>query len=69
MNSPVEKPSLVSTLRAFHDDEDGMETLQTVMIVGIAVVILLLLVVFWKDIKGWFDKIRGKWKSDQPTAE
>ena len=47
---------LFDSVRAFHEDEDGMETLQVVMIVGIAAVILIALKVWWKDIKGWVGK-------------
>lgn len=46
--------SVRDSLQAFHDDEDGMETLQVVMIVGIAAVILLVLITQWKKIQKWF---------------
>lgn len=46
--------SVRDSLHAFHDDEDGMETLQVVMIVGIAAVILLVLITQWKKIQKWF---------------
>jgi hypothetical protein len=36
------------------DDEEGLETLQTVMIVAVAAIILALLKETWPRIKGWF---------------
>lgn len=45
--------------RQFHDDEDGLETLQIVMIAGLAALIMIVIVAFWKDIRGWFKKIIG----------
>ena len=55
--------------RAFHDDEEGMETIQVVMLLGLAAVVAVLIFAFWKDIKEWFTKQRQKFKSDAPNAE
>jgi hypothetical protein len=44
----------MDTLKRIHQDEDGLETLQVVMIVAIAAIILALLKIFWGDIKKWF---------------
>ena len=49
MTSPIR-----DSLRRLHDDEDGMETLQAVMIAGIAAIILLTIVLFWGKIKKWW---------------
>ena len=38
---------------AFHDDEGGMETMQIVMIIAVAAIVLLTVRSFWDEIKGW----------------
>lgn len=51
-------------LRAFHEDEDGLEALQTIMIVAIAAVILIGLMVFGDKVFSWlgekWDELKGK---------
>lgn len=37
----------------FHDDEEGMESVQVVMILAIAGLILVVLFAFWDQIKAW----------------
>lgn len=54
MNRKPPDRTLSQAVRAFHDDEDGMEALQVVIIVAIAAVILGLLKIFWPQIKSWF---------------
>jgi hypothetical protein len=69
MNKTVRKQSLLSKwLKRFHQDEDGIETLQIVMIVGVAVVILLVIVVFWEQIQGWFQGETGKFMQKAPKS-
>jgi len=63
---PAAASAFLADARAFHEDEDGMETLQVVMIAGISAVILLVLVAFWKDIKGWVTKTFSKTKQELP---
>ena len=46
-------------LRAFHDDEEGMEALQVVMIVAISAVVLILLKTFFTEIKTWAKGVLG----------
>ncbi len=46
--------AFMHTLRRFHDDEEGLEALQVVLIVAIAAVILGLLKLYWEDVKNWF---------------
>jgi len=41
-------------LKKFHDDEEGLEALQVVMILAIAAVILGLLKLYWPRIRTWF---------------
>lgn len=42
------------TLRTLHEDEEGMEALQVVMIIAIGAVILLAIIKLWPTIKSWF---------------
>jgi hypothetical protein len=44
----------VERLKEFHNDEAGMSSLQAILTIAIAAVILGLLKVFWNDIKNWF---------------
>lgn len=46
-------------LRSFHDDEGGLESLQTVIVVAIAALILVGLFAFWGEIKIWFKRCFG----------
>jgi len=55
---------LTKGIKNLHNDEDGMETLQVVMIVGIGAVILIVLIAFWKEIKTWTKEKMGKVTSD-----
>lgn len=40
--------------RRFHRDESGMETLQVVMIIAVAAIIVAFAQSFWPKIKTWF---------------
>jgi Flp pilus assembly pilin Flp len=51
-------------LWAFHNDEDGMETIQTVMLVAIAAIVLIVVIKFWDAIKQWLSDMWGKVKDD-----
>jgi Flp pilus assembly pilin Flp len=42
-----------TSVAEFWNDEDGMETLQTVMIAGVAAVITIVIIAFWSKIKTW----------------
>ncbi|HEY7311857.1 MAG TPA: hypothetical protein VH643_21010 [Gemmataceae bacterium] len=59
---------MFKTLRRIHNDERGLETLQVVMIIAIAALILGLLKLAWPTIKTWFSglvkNITG-WQGDQ----
>ena len=46
---------MFKTLRRIHEDEQGMETLQVVMIIAIAAVILFLVNSQWNNIKNWWN--------------
>jgi Flp pilus assembly pilin Flp len=45
---------LKASLRSFHEDEEGMEALQVVMIVAMAAVCLIAIVKLWPTVKTWF---------------
>ncbi|MDB5339232.1 MAG: hypothetical protein JWN70_4851 [Planctomycetaceae bacterium] len=42
-----------SELLAFHSDEDGMETMQIVMIIAVAAIVLLFVKSQWETISSW----------------
>jgi hypothetical protein len=44
-------------LRRIHNDERGLETLQVVMIIAVAAIILAFIKLFWTNIVGWFHKV------------
>ena len=46
----------MNAIRKFNDDERGLETLQVVMIVAIAAVILALIKTQWPDVKKFFEE-------------
>ncbi|MDA1233034.1 MAG: hypothetical protein O2856_19895 [Planctomycetota bacterium] len=43
------------SLNRFHEDEDGIEAIQVVMILAIAAVALLVIKSAWPTIRSWFD--------------
>jgi len=51
-------------LRRFHDDQEGLEAVQTVMIVAIAAVILIAVMTLGQEVFDWlrekWDELRGK---------
>jgi hypothetical protein len=48
---------LRNAVREFHEDEEGLETLQVVMIIAVAAVILLLVKSQWGNIRDWFNAL------------
>ena len=46
-------PSVRQVLGAFHEDEEGMEAIQVVMIVAIGALVLLGLAKMWPTISSW----------------
>ena len=44
----------MNALRKLHDDEEGMESLQIIMIVAIAGVVFALVRVYWVRIRLWY---------------
>ena len=45
---------MLKAIRSIHEDERGLESLQVVMIIAIAALILALLKTFWPTVKTWF---------------
>lgn len=50
------KNLLQNALRSFHNDEDGMEAIQVVLILAIAAVALLVVKGKWDGIKSFFNE-------------
>ncbi len=47
-----------ASIKRFHDNEDGLEALQVVMIIAVAAVALIFVKKNWNDsIKPWFDEL------------
>jgi len=67
MNAIQSKPSLAKAIRAFHEDEDGLEAMQVVIIVALAAVILLwVMKTWWPDIRDWAKGNTDELKGIQP---
>ncbi|QDV22329.1 Flp family type IVb pilin [Aureliella helgolandensis] len=47
-----------TTLRSFHDDEDGLEAIQVVMIVAIAAIVMIAVMTIGQEV---FDWLKEKW--------
>ncbi len=46
--------------RKFDQDQDGMETMQIVMIIAVAAIVLLFVKGQWNNIAGWADGLVGQ---------
>jgi Flp pilus assembly pilin Flp len=57
MTSTQELTGWSGALRNFHQDEDGLEAIQVVLIIAIAAVVLIALKVFWGYIKDWVNTV------------
>lgn len=53
-------PRFSSLIRNFHQDEDGIEAVQVVMIVAIAAIILVAMMTVGNKIYGWMEKKWGE---------
>ncbi len=51
-------------LRSFHEDEDGLEAIQVVMIVAIAAIVLIAVMTIGQEVYDWlrekWDKLKGE---------
>ncbi len=56
------KQQLTKTLAAFHNDEDGLEAVQVVMIVAIAAIVLFAVMTVGQEVFTW---LKTKWESLQ----
>ncbi len=45
--------NLKQNLKKWHEDERGLEALQTVMIIAVAAIIMLLVKEYYTSVKGW----------------
>ena len=45
---------LKNAVARFHNDQRGMETLQTVMLIAVAAIVLLFVKTYWEEIQDWF---------------
>lgn len=48
---------MFKSLRRIHEDERGLETLQVVMIIAIAALILALIKAYWPQVRTWFETL------------
>ena len=55
MKTDTQMRQLLSGIEAFHNDEEGLETLQVVMILAVAAVALIVVKNKWTTIKNWFN--------------
>ena len=68
MKTDVKNAGFLNTVRKFHEEEDGMEAIQVVMIIAIAAIALAIIQAVFPDIRRFFkdamDKIlKGGWGS------
>lgn len=49
--------SIKNALRQFHNDEDGVEQMNVIMILAVAALVLMAIWVFWGQIKAWWEGI------------
>lgn len=63
MNAKLRR--LQNSLASFHQDEEGLEALQVVMIIAVAAIMLLFIKMNWGKIKDWFNGLMSQvlgWK-------
>jgi hypothetical protein len=65
----TEKPSILANLQAFHNDEDGIETMQVVMILGIAAIVLIALWNLFPGIRKWVTDFIKKLQGVRPDSD
>ena len=53
----LQQTRFIKGLRVFHEDEDGMEAIQVVMIIAIAGLVLIALAAFGDKIFEWLRKV------------
>ncbi len=57
-------PKISKRLRAFHNDEDGIEAIQVIMIVAIAAIVLIGVMTVGQEVMDWlkekWNELRGK---------
>lgn len=55
MFDQLQNSRFATSIRRFHNEEDGIESIQVVMILAIAAVALLVIKNKWEDIKSFFN--------------
>ena len=63
MNAKMRR--LQNSIVRFHQDEEGLEALQVVMIIAVAAIMLLFIKMNWGKIKDWFSGLMSQvlgWK-------
>ena len=55
----------MNDVRRFHDDEDGIESLQVVMIIAIAALVLIAVFTVGKEVVDWMKEKWGELKDKQ----
>lgn len=61
-------PTNRTFIQSFHDDEDGLEALQAIMIVAIAAVVLIGLMTFGDKVFEWLEKMWKQLTSKKPGS-
>lgn len=60
----MKSSSMLPDFRAFHEDENGIEAIQVVMIVAIAAIVLIAVMTLGQEVFTWakekWDALRGK---------
>lgn len=50
------KNKCLASVNAFHNEEDGVEAIQAVVILAVGAIAMIVVKTKWNDIKGFFDK-------------
>lgn len=50
------KNKCLASMGAFHNEEDGVEAIQAVVILAVGAIAMIVVKTKWNDIKGFFDK-------------
>ena len=60
----MKRSPILPEVRAFHDDENGIEAIQVVMIVAIAAIVLIAVMTVGQEVFSWakekWNELRGK---------
>jgi len=65
-NTPLRQ--VTDGLKKFDNDEEGMETVQVVILLGLASLVAAVIFLFWKEIQIWFNKRKKDWKNNSELS-